>query len=71
MISPEILGQLSGLHEMMRGVLESVPTADVNRCFLQGVGSLAWVLGSVVYRETYWLREVLADDKDLTDRVRH
>lgn len=28
MASSEMLGQLSGLHEMMRGVLESMPTAD-------------------------------------------
>ena len=71
MTSPEILGQLSRLHEMMRGLLESVPTADANRCFLPRVGSLTWILGRSVYRETYWLREVLTGDKDLTDRVRH
>lgn len=34
MTSSEILGQLSGLHGMMRGLPESVPAADANHCDL-------------------------------------
>ncbi|MEA3277818.1 MAG: SUMF1/EgtB/PvdO family nonheme iron enzyme [Pseudomonadota bacterium] len=70
MTAPAILGQLSGLHDMMRELASSVPAADANRRFHPQLASLNWYLGRTVFRETYWLREVLADDADLTDRVR-
>jgi iron(II)-dependent oxidoreductase len=71
MTSSAILGPLSGLHAMMRQLLASVPAADANRQFHPALASIGWYLGRSVYRETYWLREVLDGDADLTSRVRH
>jgi iron(II)-dependent oxidoreductase len=70
MTSPQILGQLSGLQAMMRELVTSVPSAEANARFDPELPCLAWYLGRSVYRETYWLREVLAGDPDLTRRVR-
>ena len=69
MTSPQILGQLSGLQGMMRELVDSVPTAEANARFHPELASLGWYLGRTVYRETYWLREILAGDPDLTRRV--
>lgn len=68
--SPQILAQLSGLQGMMRDLLRSVPEADANALFHPKIASLSWYLGRSVFRETYWLREVLAGDADLAGRVR-
>ena len=70
MTSPEILAQISGLQEMMRDLLRSAPETDVNAVFHPKIAALGWYLGRSVFRETYWLREVLAGDSDLVDRVR-
>ncbi len=70
MTPPELLAQLSGLHERTRDLLRSLPAGEVNRRFAPGLAALGWYLGRSVYRETYWLREVLAGDSDLTARVR-
>ena len=66
----QLLGQLSRLHQMMAQLLESVPEADCYRAFAPGLPPLAWLLGRGAYAETYWLREVLAGDDDMTARVR-
>jgi iron(II)-dependent oxidoreductase len=71
MTSPQILAQLASLQQMMRDLLRSAPETDANGCFHPQLASLGWYLGRSVYRETYWLREVLAGDGDLTDRARH
>jgi hypothetical protein len=71
MTSPQILAQLASLQQMMRDLLRSAPETDADRCFHPQLASLGWYLGRSVYRETYWLREVLAGDGDLTDRARH
>jgi iron(II)-dependent oxidoreductase len=71
MTSPEILAQLGGLHEMMRELLRGVPSVQANARFHPRLASLTWYLGRSVYRETYWLREALVGDADLTARVRH
>jgi len=55
---------------MMCDLLRGVPEIDANRRFDQGLASSGWYLGRSVFREIYWLREVLAGDRDLTDRVR-
>ncbi|WP_303905871.1 SUMF1/EgtB/PvdO family nonheme iron enzyme [Thiohalomonas denitrificans] len=66
----EILGQLSQMHQMMAHLLESVPDADAYRSFTAEIPPLAWLFGRGVYVETYWLREVLEGDEDMTARVR-
>ncbi len=66
-----MLGQLSQLHQMLTHLLESVPEPDAYRTFAPDVPPLAWLLGRAVYVETWWLREALAGDDDLTARVRH
>lgn len=71
MTAPAILGQLSGLQEMLRELVRRVPAADAGARWHPELASLTWYLGRSVYRETYWLREVLAGDADLTSRVRH
>ncbi|WP_176722494.1 SUMF1/EgtB/PvdO family nonheme iron enzyme [Candidatus Thiosymbion oneisti] len=70
MTSPQLLARLSGLQQMMRDLLRGVPAAHANQRFDPALSSLGWYLGRSVYRESYWLREVLAGDTDLTDRVR-
>jgi len=55
---------------MMHDLVRSIPAIDVNARFAPRLASLGWYLGRSVFRETYWLREVLAGDSDLTDRVR-
>lgn len=70
MTAPRILTQLGSLQQMMRDLLREVPATQANTCCEPQLASLGWYLGRSVYRETYWLREVLAGDTDLTDRVR-
>lgn len=66
----ELLGQLSVLHQMTDHLLTSVPEADCYRRFHPAIPPLAWLLGRSTYLETYWLREVVQRDADLTARVR-
>lgn len=66
-----ILGPLSALHERMRQLLGSIPATDVNRRFHPELASLGWYLGRAVYRESYWLDEILREDDDICSRVRH
>jgi iron(II)-dependent oxidoreductase len=68
MPSPTLLAQFSSLHGLLRDLLreESDDTVPV-----AGLGTLGWHLACSVYREVYWLREVVAADADLSSRVRH
>lgn len=70
MTDPLILGQLGNLHDMMRELVTSVPPAEANARYHPKLATLSWYLARSVYRETYWLREVIAKDPDLTRRVR-
>ncbi len=70
MIPPQTLGALSTAHELLTRLVEGVPDTDLNRRFHPDLEPLGWLLGRAVYLETYWLREVVAGDHDLTDRVR-
>ncbi len=70
MTSPQLLARLGDLQQMMRDLLRGVPATQANRRFAPRLASLGWYLRRSVYRETYWLREVLTGDTDLTDRVR-
>jgi len=71
MTDAAVLGPLSALYEMQDRLLDRVPPADTLYQFHPELGSLAWYLGHSVYLETYWLRERLTGDADLTRRVAH
>ncbi len=66
----ELLGQLSVLHQMMAHLLESVPEADACRSYHPALPPLAWLYGRAAYLETYWLREVVQGEADMSARVR-
>ncbi|HSQ07482.1 MAG TPA: hypothetical protein VLM84_07315, partial [Chromatiaceae bacterium] len=68
MTAPEILGQLGSLHHLLRDLLREERDDSIP---VPGLGTLGWHLGRSVYRELYWLREVVGEDADLTSRVRH
>ncbi|MEI2707995.1 MAG: hypothetical protein V9E96_03125 [Chitinophagaceae bacterium] len=70
MTNPEILSQLSGLQTMMADLMRGLPAHEANQRFHPRLAPLAWYLGRSVYRELYWLREILAGDRDLAERVR-
>jgi len=65
------LGPLSNLHQMLVQVVESLSDAELRRSPHPELYPPGWYLGRAVYLETYWLRERLAGDDDLTRRVRH
>lgn len=67
----ELLGHLNGLHQMMSHLLEATDQADCSRRFTQGLPPVSWLFGRAVYLESYWLREVVMGDDDITARVRH
>ena len=71
MTDTAILGQLSSLHEMMSKLMSSIPQAEATRQFHPELGSLCWYFGHSVYLETFWLRQVLSGDDNLTRRVEH
>jgi len=71
MTNPEILGALANLHEMLRDLVGELPEAAANRPLDPRLGCMSWQLAQTVYRETYWLREAIGGDSDLTERVRH
>ena len=71
MTNPQLLGALASIHELQRELFRSVPD-DASRGPLHPrLGCLSWQLAGAVYRETYWLREVLCADADLTARIGH
>ncbi len=70
MASPQLLGQLGAIHEMLTQLVESTPESDCYRCFNPHLAPLAWYLGISAYQETFWLRETIQGDDDLTARVR-
>jgi iron(II)-dependent oxidoreductase len=62
----DLLAQFSSLHGLMRDLLQEEPDDTPVR----GLGSLGWYLGRAVYRELYWLREIVSGEADLSSRVR-
>ncbi len=70
MTAPNLLSQFSTTHEMLTQLLHSVPEVECYRSFHPELAPLAWYLGFSVYQETYWLREVVRKDADLTGRIR-
>lgn len=71
MTSPQILGPLSSIHQMLLQLVESLPEADAGRQFHPELGSPNWYLGRSVYQELFWLRETIGGDSDLSSRVKH
>jgi iron(II)-dependent oxidoreductase len=71
MTRPLILGQLGALQDMMRELVRRESPEQINRPAHRDLACLCWYLGRTVFRETYWLREVVSGDADLTSRVRH
>ena len=70
MNAQHLLGQLSGLHQMINQLLESVPEGDAYRSYHPHIAPLAWYLGRSMYIETFWLREVVQEEPGMTERVR-
>ncbi|MGA7982784.1 MAG: hypothetical protein WCA32_21495 [Chromatiaceae bacterium] len=60
MTNPLILGQLSGLQETMREPVRREPADRATALVHPELACLAWYLGRSVFRETHWLREVVA-----------
>jgi iron(II)-dependent oxidoreductase len=71
MTDPRTLGQLSNLQQMLVQLVEALPDAELRGSAHPALFPPGWYLGRAVYLETYWLREWLAGDDDLTRRVRH
>lgn len=69
MTSPQLLGQLGTIHEMLTQLVESTPESDCYHSYNPQLAPLAWYLGLSIYRETFWIREVVQGDNDLTARV--
>lgn len=65
------LAQLSNLHQMLNQLLQSVEEGDIYRVYHPRLASLAWYFGRSMYLETYWLREIVQADAEMTQRVRH
>ncbi|MCG8429248.1 MAG: SUMF1/EgtB/PvdO family nonheme iron enzyme [Chromatiales bacterium] len=70
MSTHNLLGQLSGLHDMMTQLVESQTEADCYQSFHPDLAPLAWYFGYAMYRETLWVREIIQGDSDMTERVR-
>lgn len=71
MIPHQLLGKLSNIHELICSLVQDMPANEVNRRFHPDLPSIGWLLGRSIYLETYWLRERISNDDDLTRRVRH
>ncbi len=70
MTNHELIGQISGLHQMMIQLVQNIPEADAYHNYRPGLAPLAWYLGRSAYIETWWLREQVQQDDDITSRVR-
>ena len=55
---------------MLNQLLESLPEVDAYRSYHTRLAPLAWYFGRSMYLETYWLREVVQADAEMTERVR-
>ncbi len=71
MIDPQALGALSGTHELLLQLFETLPARDCNRRFDPELPSAAWLLGRAVYLELHLLRGLVMGDDDLASRIRH
>ena len=65
------IAQLHQLQDMLIGLVENLSDADCKQQFLPEMASIGWYLGRSVYLETYFIRELLLQDDDMTTRVRH
>ncbi|MBF0471589.1 MAG: SUMF1/EgtB/PvdO family nonheme iron enzyme [Gammaproteobacteria bacterium] len=67
----QLLGQLSGLQQMITQLLLSLPEEAVYHRYLPQLPSMAWLLGRGVYVESWWLRHYLPGEEDKIERVTH
>jgi iron(II)-dependent oxidoreductase len=65
-----VLGQLNGLQQMLPPLVEALPPEACYTIYHPRLAPLAWYLGRAGYIESYWLREVVQGEDDLTARVR-
>jgi iron(II)-dependent oxidoreductase len=66
----QLLGELSQLQGMMTDLLLSVDENKAYSSYQPDLPPMAWLLGRCVYMETYWIREVIQQDDNMTSRVR-
>lgn len=59
-------GGLTPLRQATRALLDGLSDADARRQFHRDLSPLAWHLGHAFFVETYWLREVVCDDRRST-----
>lgn len=65
-----LLGQLSGLHQMTVQLVENTPEEACYHSHHPALAPIAWYLGRAVYLETHWLRDVVQGDREMTTLVR-
>lgn len=71
MTSPQTLGALSTAHQLLTQLPARIPERDVNRRLHPDIEPLGRLLGRSMYLETYWLRQVVTEDDEMTRCVRH
>lgn len=68
--SHALLGQISQLQRMVNDLLLAVDETACYQSTIPELPPLAWLLGRCVYIETYWLREIVQNDNQMTARVK-
>jgi len=71
MISPQTLGRLSNIHQLLIQLVQDLPATEVDQRFHPELPSMGWLLGRSVYLELYWLQEKLLQDNALSSLVQH
>lgn len=66
----QLLGQLSQLQQMTADLFSASDEKMAYQSFDPHLPPLAWLFGRCIYIETYWLREVVANDSSLTDPIK-
>ncbi len=67
----DLLGQLANLHQLLLHLAEQTEDDQLPQRPHPELSSLAHLLGQCVYRELYWLREIIQGDDDLSQRIAH
>jgi len=68
--SHQLLGQINNLQTMVNELLLAVDETACYQTTQADLPPLAWLLGRCVYIETYWLREIVQNNNDMTARVK-
>jgi iron(II)-dependent oxidoreductase len=64
--SPETLGQLSGIQQLVRALAETLTDAEYRTQYHPDLSPLGWHLGHVAFVESYWLQEKVQEDDTIT-----